>query len=142
MGTFLQRELDKGVWGAGCVGGEGRGEFFSQGEPQERAYRESLTEACGVLDALVGKVWEWGDERESRGLIMGYMACSAYFTTHRLVVVPNTDPTAAAVEFISPAWSTAVARPRYGRRNVGLRERLKKQSCGSSETHMRIESFR
>ncbi len=33
------------------------GEFFSQGELQERDYRESLSEACGVLKALVIKVW-------------------------------------------------------------------------------------
>jgi len=31
--------------------------FFLQGEPQERAYRESLSEACVVLEALVIKVW-------------------------------------------------------------------------------------
>ncbi len=36
---------------AGC------GDFFLQGEPQERAYRESLSEACGVPEVLVGKVW-------------------------------------------------------------------------------------
>ncbi len=36
-------------------------DFFSQGEPQERAYRESLSEALGVLDALVIKVWTWRD---------------------------------------------------------------------------------
>ncbi len=33
------------------------GTFFLQGELQERAYRESLSEACGGLDALVSKVW-------------------------------------------------------------------------------------
>ncbi len=36
------------------------------------------------------------------------------------MLLVDMDPTAAAVEFISPAWSTAVARSRYGRRNVGL----------------------
>jgi len=35
-------------------------DFFSQGEPQERAYRESLSEALGVLDALMIKVWAVG----------------------------------------------------------------------------------
>jgi len=34
----------------------GFGTFFSQGELQERAYRESLSEACGVLKALVIKI--------------------------------------------------------------------------------------
>jgi len=34
----------------------GFGTFFSQGEPQEKAYRESLSEALGVLKALVIKV--------------------------------------------------------------------------------------
>jgi len=31
--------------------------LFLQGELQERAYRGSLSEACGVLGALVVKVW-------------------------------------------------------------------------------------
>ncbi len=56
-------------------------------------------------------------------------AWSIYLTTHLVVVVTNMDPTAAAVEFISPAWSAAVARSRYGRRNVGLREWLKNRAA-------------
>ena len=32
------------------------GDFFLQGEPQEKAYRESLSEACGALEALAIKV--------------------------------------------------------------------------------------
>jgi len=45
---------------------EGLGEFFSQGEPQERAYRESLSEACGVLEVLVSKAWTKRLERTLR----------------------------------------------------------------------------
>ncbi len=41
-------------------------DFFLQGEPQERAYRESLSEALGVLDALMMKVWAERLERELR----------------------------------------------------------------------------
>ncbi len=42
------------------------GSFFSQGEPQEKAYRESLSEACGVLEVLVRKVWAKRLERKLR----------------------------------------------------------------------------
>jgi len=47
------------VWveGAWCVGEEGLGSFFYRESHRRRAYRESLTEACGVLDVLVRKVW-------------------------------------------------------------------------------------
>ncbi len=43
--------------GARGVGGDGLGCFFLQGEPQEKSCRESLSEALGVLKALVIKVW-------------------------------------------------------------------------------------
>ncbi len=42
------------------------GGFFLQGEPQEKAYRESLSEASGVLKALVIKVWAERLERKLR----------------------------------------------------------------------------
>jgi len=41
------------------------GGFFLQGEPQENSCRESLSEACGVLKALVIKVWAAFLEREN-----------------------------------------------------------------------------
>ena len=37
------------------------GGFFLQGEPQEIAYRESLSEACVLLDVLVFMSWVGGD---------------------------------------------------------------------------------
>jgi len=45
------------------------GDFFLQGEPQERAYRESLTEACGVLGRVGEKRLETFFYRESRAEI-------------------------------------------------------------------------
>ncbi len=45
------------------------------------------------------------------------------------MLLVDMDPTAAAVEFISPAWSAAVARPRYGRRNVGLQMHEKNRAA-------------
>jgi len=50
----------------------GVGTFFSQGERQERAYRESLSEACGVLKALVIKVWAERFREKAKGLLRAY----------------------------------------------------------------------
>jgi len=57
------------VCGARGFGGYGLLRFFLQGELQEEAYRESLSEACVVLEALVVMVWAKRLERKLRDLL-------------------------------------------------------------------------
>ncbi len=75
IGNFFYREsfrrgLTEKAWQrrVGCLRCWWRtsGEFFLQGEPQEKAYRESLSEACGVLEVLVKNVWGERLERKLR----------------------------------------------------------------------------
>jgi len=54
-----ERACQRRVGGLGCWC-LWPGLLFLQGEPQEIAYRDSLSEALGVLDALVIKVWTVG----------------------------------------------------------------------------------
>ncbi len=93
-GESLQKELVRGVWGAwGCWWGRS-GEFFSQGELQERAYRESLSEACGVLKALV--IQEPAEQSKKRNLkqiceliISNTNGCRCYRSSVFLSVSPT-----------------------------------------------------
>ncbi len=49
------------------------GDFFLQGEPQEKAYRESLSEACGVLGRVGEKGLGNGEMREkAEGSLWAY----------------------------------------------------------------------